>query len=59
MHNTMAYEPDNKYGKPDFYSSLDSEDDYGAKAVETSVNVNTNSPPQDSTNMDDLHLKNI
>ena len=28
-----------------------------AKVVETSVNINNNSPSQESTNMDDLHLQ--
>ena len=28
-----------------------------AKVVETSVNINNDSPSQDSTNLDDLHLK--
>ena len=27
-----------------------------AKVVETSVNINMNSPSQDSTNLDNLHL---
>ena len=36
----MTYEPHNKYGKPDFYSSLDSKDDYTTKADETSVKIN-------------------
>ena len=36
----MTCEPDNKYDKPDFYSSLDSEDDYTAKVDKTSVKIN-------------------